>query len=152
VTTPIGGFSTENSVPYFELPTQNPPFGFNNSRGGIPTWGGGSPPHGNGGPLKRGSRRLGGGVGPPCKDGPLGGGGSKFPVGSIGVPFDAPQPGCSWNPWYPLWYLPLTPTTHVAPSSRKSLLYPIYFIGTNLNSHVRVFQKAMLVVRSRTLI
>jgi hypothetical protein len=96
VTIPIGEFSIENLVPYFQLPTQSPPFRFGNSKGGIPTGGYRSPPHGNGGPLGRGSKPLGGGGGPQGKNGPqsgggpLGGGGSKFLIGGVGVPFGAP--------------------------------------------------------------
>jgi len=45
---PSSGFSIGNSMPYFQPPTRNPPLGFGNSRGGIPTRGGGSPPHGSG--------------------------------------------------------------------------------------------------------
>jgi hypothetical protein len=58
---------------------------------------------------------------------------------SIGVPFDAPWPSSLWSPWYPLWYPPLAPITIVALSSRKSLLYPIYFTRTDPNADVQVF-------------
>jgi hypothetical protein len=64
-------------------------------------------------------------------------------VWGTNVPFDAPWLGSPWNSWCPLWYLPLAPTTHVAPSSRKSLLYPIYSVGTNPNAHVWLFWKAI---------
>ncbi len=55
------------------------------------------------------------------------------------MPFGAPWPSNPWNPWYP----PLAPTTPMAPSSRKSLPYPIYYVGTNLDAHVQVFRKAI---------
>jgi len=102
--------------------------------------GDGSPPHGNGGPLGRGSKPLGGGGDPPGRGGPLSGGFLQgFPVGGTNVPFGALWPGNLWNPWYP----PLAPTTPMAPSSRKSLPYPIYYVGTNLDAHVQVFKKAI---------
>jgi hypothetical protein len=52
---PISGFYTGNLVPYFQPPTWNPPLGFCNSRGGMPTKGDGNPFHGSGGPLGGGS-------------------------------------------------------------------------------------------------
>jgi hypothetical protein len=96
VTAPIGEFYIENLVAYFQLPTRSPPFRFGNFKGGIRTGGCGSPPHGNEGPLGRGSRPLVGGGGPQGKDGPqsgkgpLRGGGGKFFIGGVGVPFSAP--------------------------------------------------------------
>ncbi|CAN5964694.1 unnamed protein product [Sphagnum jensenii] len=55
---------------------------------------------------------------------------------SANVPFGAPWPSSPWNPWYPPWYPPMAPTTPMAPSARKGLLYPIYLIRTNSNVHV----------------
>lgn len=81
---PIDKFSTENLVPYFQLPTRNPLSRFSNFGGPIPMRGGGSPLHGNGGPPRGGSGPLeGGGKPPSAKGAPRGGGG-------IGVPFGAP--------------------------------------------------------------
>jgi hypothetical protein len=99
VTTPIGGFSTGNPLPYFQLPAQNPPSKFSNFGGRIPMGGNGSPPHGNGRPLGGGNGPLGGGGGPLSGGRPLGGGGppsdgGKFPVGGgANVPFSAPWLG-----------------------------------------------------------
>jgi hypothetical protein len=64
-------------------------------------------------------------------------------VWGTSVLFDAPWLGSPWNSWCPPWYSPLAPITHVAPSSRKSLLYPIYSVGTYPNAHVWVFWKAI---------
>ncbi len=64
VTTPTSGFYIKNLMPYFQLPTQNPPSGFNSFGGGIPTKGSGSPPHRSGRPLGGGSGPLKGGGGP----------------------------------------------------------------------------------------
>jgi hypothetical protein len=60
-------------------------------------------------------------------------------VWGTSVPFDAPWLGSPCNSWCPLWYPPLVPTTHVAPSSRN----PIYSIGTDPNVHVWVFWKTI---------
>jgi len=56
ITIPIGEFFTKNLMPYFQPPTRNPPSGFNNFGGGIPTGGGGNPFHGSGGPPRGGTR------------------------------------------------------------------------------------------------
>ncbi len=100
VTIHVGGFFIENMMPFFQLPTQNPPSRFNNSGGGIPMGGSGSPLHGSGGPPRGGP--LGGGGGPPCGGRPPSGGGppsvegppeedgGEFPVGGTSVPFGAP--------------------------------------------------------------
>jgi hypothetical protein len=113
-TTPISKFSTENLVPYFQLPTRNPPLGFNNYGGGIPTRSSGSPPHGSGRPPGGGNKPLKGSCGPPGKGGPpsggeppsgggpLRGGGCGFLVGGINVAFGAPCLGSLWNPLYPM--------------------------------------------------
>jgi len=42
ITIPIGEFFTKNPMPYFQPPTRNPPSGFHNFGGGIPTGGGGN--------------------------------------------------------------------------------------------------------------
>ncbi len=55
VTIPIGGFSIENPMPYFQPPTWNPRLGFSNSRGGVPIGSGVSPLHGSGGPPEGGT-------------------------------------------------------------------------------------------------
>jgi hypothetical protein len=47
--------STKNPMPYFQPPTQNPPSGFSNFGGGIPTRGNGSPSHGSEGPPEGGN-------------------------------------------------------------------------------------------------
>lgn len=59
VIAPICDFSTENRVPYFQPPTQNPPSRFNNFSGGIPTGGNGSCLHGSERPLGGGEQTLG---------------------------------------------------------------------------------------------
>jgi hypothetical protein len=164
VTAPIGGFSTKNPMPYFQLPTRNPPLGFSNFGGGTCMGSNGNPPHGTRRPPREGNRPLGGGGGslgrsgpsngggPPSGKRPPRGGGSRFPIGGIGVPFGAPWWGSPWNSWYPPWYPPPTPTTLMVLSSRNSLLYPIYFVGTNLDAHVRVFRKQFkLMVKSEML-
>ncbi len=48
ITIPTSNFFTGNLMPYFQLPTQNPPLGFGNSRGEKPMRDSGSPPHGSG--------------------------------------------------------------------------------------------------------
>jgi hypothetical protein len=96
VTTLVGGFSLGNLVPCFQPPTWNPPSGFSNSISGIFLASSASPFHGGGGPLGGGKGHLRGGGGPlgrgkpPSGKGPLRGGGGKFPIGGIGVPFNAP--------------------------------------------------------------
>jgi hypothetical protein len=57
-------------------------------------------------------------------------------IGGTSVPFDAPWPSSPWKPWCPPWYPPLALATPMVPSSKKSLTYPIYSIGTNSNAHV----------------
>jgi hypothetical protein len=64
--------------------------------GGIPTKSSGSPPHGSGGPLGGRNGPL-GGDGKPLNGGgtlsgrrPPRGSGGGFPVGGVGVPFNAP--------------------------------------------------------------
>jgi hypothetical protein len=93
----------------------------NNSVGGSFSIGGSRP-------LGGGSRGLLGsnGIGPP-KDQNL----RSYVVGPTRL-WRRP----TWNPWYPLWYL-VQP--HVTPNllpRRKSLPYPIYIMGTNLDAHV----------------
>ncbi len=63
-----------------------------------------------------GANLLGGGGRPPGKGGPLsgkgllrGGKGGNL-VGGASVLFGFPWSSSPWNPWYPLWYPPLTPT------------------------------------------
>ncbi len=63
VTIPTSRFSIKNLVPYFQLPTWNPPSWFNYFGGGIPMRGGGSPSHGSGRPPGGGSGPLKGGGG-----------------------------------------------------------------------------------------
>jgi hypothetical protein len=41
------------------------------------------------------------------------------------------------------WYPPPTSITHVAPSSKKPLPYPIYSTKIDPNAHVLVFRKAI---------
>jgi hypothetical protein len=41
----------------------------------------------------------------------------------------------TWNLWYPLWYLVQPHVTPNLPPSRKSLPYPIYIMGINLDAH-----------------
>ncbi len=156
---PAGGFSIENLVPYFQSPTWNPPLGFSSSRGAIFIGGGGSPPHESGGLAGGGSKPLGGGGEPPSGGGspsgerPPRGGGGRFPIGGACVPFGAPWSSFPLEPMVPSWYPPPAPTIPVAPSSRKLLSYPIYYVGTNPNAHVQVFWKTQLrlMVKSETL-
>ncbi len=143
VTTPTSELFTENQMPYFQSPTQNSPLGIRNSRGGKPMKDNGSLFHGSGRPPRGGNEPSRGGGGPPSGGGPPGGGGGGFLVGGACVPFDVPWLGSPWNPWYPSWCPPLTPTTLVTPSSRKALPFPIYFAGTNPNAHIQMFQKAI---------
>ncbi len=93
---PINEFSIENPLPYFQLPTQNSPLGFGNSRDGRPMGDGGNPPHGNGRPPRGGNKPSRRRSAPPSEGGPPSGrilrrrGGGKFLVGGVGVPFGAP--------------------------------------------------------------
>jgi len=86
---------------------------------------------------------------------PLGGGGGGPPRSGNNEPLGDQNPksyvigplvfwiGPTWNPWYPSWCLIQPPITPIPSPSRKSLFYPIYIIGTNLNVHVPVFHKAI---------
>ncbi|CAK9273457.1 unnamed protein product [Sphagnum jensenii] len=101
---------------------------------GRPLGGGSEPLGGSGGPLREGKPLS--ASGPPSGRGPLGGGRGEFLIGGTSVPFDAPWPSSPWKPWCPPWYPPLALATPMVPSSKKSLTYPIYSIGTNSNAHV----------------
>jgi hypothetical protein len=94
ITIPTNKFSTRNLMPYFQLPTQNPPLGFGNSRGGIPMKDNGSPPHGtphgSGRPPRGGNGPLGKGGGPLSESRPIGRNGGKFSTRDTSVPFNVP--------------------------------------------------------------
>jgi hypothetical protein len=96
-----------------------------------------------GGPFDSGGNGpLGGGGGGPSRSGnnePLGNQNPKSYV--IGPVVFWIRP--TWNPWYLSWCLIQPPITPNPPPSRKSLFYPIYIVGTNIDAHVPVFHKAI---------
>jgi hypothetical protein len=62
------------------------------------------------------------------------------------VPLDAPK---SSFPWNPSRYPPSAPTTHVVPSSRKLLSYPIFMLAQIQMLMFKCFGKQFrLMVRS----
>jgi hypothetical protein len=104
--------------------------------------------NGDGGPFGRG------GNGPPIGN-PLGGGGNGLlrggdnrPLGdqnsrpyAVELTWSWIKP--TWNLWYPSWYPIQPPITPNPPPSKKSLPYPIYIMGMDLDAHVLVFHKAI---------
>jgi hypothetical protein len=99
-TIPTNGFFTKNLMPYFQLPTQNPPLGFDNSRCEKPMRDIGSPPHGSGRPPKGGSGPLGRNGGPPSGGRPIGRGGGGFLIGSTST-FQCPLTRFPLKPMVP---------------------------------------------------
>jgi hypothetical protein len=99
---PIGEFSIQNPMPYFQPPTQNSPSRFGDYKDGKPMGDGSSPPHGSGRPPRGGNKPSRRGNGPLSKGGPPSGGGplsgrrppkesgGGFLARSTRVPFGAP--------------------------------------------------------------
>jgi hypothetical protein len=99
-TIPTSIFFTKNLLPYFQPPTQNPPLGFDNSRGEKPMRNSGSPSHGSGRPPKGGSGPLGRSGGPPSGGRPIGRGGGGFFIRSTST-FQCPLTKFPLKPMVP---------------------------------------------------
>jgi hypothetical protein len=119
------------------VPISNGSGGPFNGRGNGPLGGGsnGLPKGGDNSPLRGGGNN------------PLRGGNSKHPTNQNPRSYAAwpasPWIGPTQNLWYPSWYHVQPPITPNPPSSRKSLPYPIYIIGMDLDGHICVFCKAI---------
>lgn len=77
----------------------------------------------------------------------VGGGGKplKQPTPTMTTSTRGPWIGPPWMTWCPPQYLVAPNLPPVAPTNRKSFLYPIYSVKTNPDAHVYKFQKAIQV-------